>query len=510
MIERKKLASLVAAAAAPIIVVPIVVFMIAGTKSNGNPSSTGDMVLGTVRKGSFEVRVQLVGHLEAARSTTVCSEVKGDSGKIISLIENGKQVDKGDVLVRLDPTPFEEDVIECSSRLEACKANVAALQQALEWEKNQASREVNAAEYDLEVSGMELEKIEKGEGPLELAQLEKEMRRAQDDYAEKSSYLSDLEELERQGFSNPTEVAHAKRKISEAKEAYEIAERTLSAFKTYLLPVKIEMARAKVERARSDLEQTRKSMAIRIAKASAELGRAEQEMKAAETSLETANQQLSKTVIKAPIPGLAVIREVYIKGEKRKIQVGDAVWRNQPILYLPDISEMVVNAEVREVDLHKLRKDLPATVLVDAYPETRFQGAVHSIGVLAEKRTAVKSPEKYFQVVIALLEHDERLRPGMTAKVDILSGTATDALVVPLNALFEREGCTYCYVAVEDGYELREVSVGAQNEDFAEVREGLSEGENICLIEPQANRVRTRKTLEYNGSCNQQTGRTER
>jgi HlyD family secretion protein len=503
----RKRISIAAAAATPIIVVPLLVLIMAGAKPDGTSSNARNMVLGTVKRGPLQVRVRLVGQLEAARSTTVCSEVKGDTGKIIHIIESGTQVDAGDVLVRLDPTPFEEEMLEWSSKMEAGKANVLALEQAVEWEKNQAEREVGAAQYEFEVSKMELEKTEKGDGPLELAQLQNEMRKAKDDYTQISGYLSDLEELEKEGFSNPAEVAQAAMKIGEAKEEYEIAERKLSAFQKYLLPLKIQMAKAKVERAKSDLEQTKKSVVINIARASAELERGRQELNVAETALEDARRQLSKTVIEAPIPGLAVVRQVYIKGEKRKVQVGDTVWRNQPLLYLPDISEMLVSAEVREVDLHKLRKDLPATIFVDAYPEARFKGAVRSIGVMAEKRTAVKSPEKYFQVTISLGENDERLRPGMTSKVEILSDGAPDALFVPLNALFDKGGRRCCYVAIADGYEYRDVLPGVQNEDFAEIKQGLAVGEKVCLVEPPTDRVRTRSPIDRDARPDRQGGR---
>jgi HlyD family secretion protein len=267
------------------------------------------------------------------------------------------------------------------------------------------------------------------------------------------------------------------------------------------------MARAKVKRSESELEQIKKSAAIRIAKATAELNRAEQELRAAEAALEEADLQLSRTLIRAPIPGLAVLREVYIQGERRKVQVGDTVWRNQPLVYLPDISEIAVNAEVREVDLHKLQKDMPADVFVDAYPETRFRGTVQSIGVLAERRTAVKSPEKYFQVTIIVEGYDKRLRPGMTSKVDIRSGEATDALIVPLNALFEYEGCKCCYVAVGNEYEMREVLLGVQNEDFAEIKQGLVEGEKICLIEPPTHKLGAPKNSPAEHELNQRSGR---
>ncbi|RJP15990.1 MAG: efflux RND transporter periplasmic adaptor subunit [Candidatus Abyssobacteria bacterium SURF_5] len=453
-----------------------------------------EMIFAVVMRKSFDVSVQLVGHLEAAYSITVSSEVKGDSGKIISIIENGTRVEKGDVLIRLDPTLFEKDVDACSEKLEVCKANVIALEQSFEWEQNQAVREVKTAQYEFEVSKMELEKTEKGDGPLELAQLENDAKKAQSEYLEKSGYLADLEELEKQGFSNPAETEQAKKKIDEARETFEIAERKLDAFKEYLLPAKIEMARAKVERAKSDLEQTKKSMAISVAKASAELDRAKREVELAATSLAAAQDQLAKTVITAPTPGLAIIRETYFRGERRRAQVGDTVWQNQPLVYLPDISEMLVNTKVREVDLHKLRSGLPATVSVDAYPETRLKGAVHSIGVLAEEKAEVKTAEKYFQVTIAIQEQDARLRPGMTASVRIVSDSVRDVLAIPINAIFEKEGRKCCYVVHGNGYELREVIVGAQKEDFAEVKEGLSEGEKICLIEPRSDQMQSRKS----------------
>ena len=95
--------------------------------------------------------------------------------------------------------------------------------------------------------------------------------------------------------------------IEELREL--MKERKLSTFEKYLLPAKIEMARAKIERSKSELEQTRKSMTIRIAKASAELNRAEQELRVAKASLEEANQQLSKTLIRAPIPGIRPAEE---------------------------------------------------------------------------------------------------------------------------------------------------------------------------------------------------------
>jgi multidrug efflux pump subunit AcrA (membrane-fusion protein) len=103
---------------------------------------------------------------------------------------------------------------------------------------------------------------------------------------------------------------------------------------------------------------------------------------------------------------------------------------------------------------------------------------------MAQERHEFQSGEKYFQVVVALDDSDERLRPGMTARVEILSGYVENALTVPILALFEEEGRTVCFVDIRQSYEMREVITGRQNEELVEIKDGLKPGEMVCLIPP--------------------------
>ena len=106
------------------------------------------------------------------------------------------------------------------------------------------------------------------------------------------------------------------------------------------------------------LEQTGKSSGFQVGKAIASEKNAEGALTAARSSLEIARAELEKTTITAPIAGIAVLRDEFRNGEKRKPMVGDTVWQNQPLLDLPDLSSMVVKTLVREVDLHKVWKGL--------------------------------------------------------------------------------------------------------------------------------------------------------
>jgi HlyD family secretion protein len=155
----------------------------------------------------------------------------------------------------------------------------------------------------------------------------------------------------------------------------------------------------------------------------------------------------------------------------------------------------VVKTRIREIDLHKVGVGKRAMVLVDAYPGLRLIGEVRSIGVLAESRDESHTADKYFQIVVSVTEKDQRLRPGMTARVEIECAKVENALSLPIHAVFNDEGRSYCYVDTQTSYEKREVSIGAQSEDWAQVLAGLKEGERVALSQPPSNEIKEKKGL---------------
>jgi len=453
--------------------------------------------LATIRVGlsDFEVGVETVGELDSEKAVTISSELREES-KIVFLIEDGIRVAKGDVLVRLDPALFEQAVAETRAKVDEMNALVAVQQQSLEWEKIQAEREIRSAEFDLRVALLELEKLEKGDGPLETSRLEGEMLDAKKQYEELEGYISDLEALSEKGYSNPLEIAQAKAKVEQLKESYQVAKRQFDSYVEYILPTLINTAKAKVQKSRMLIDQTKRGEGFKIGKAIAELEKSKQEYISHKSALEEAEKELEKTVILAPQSGLAVLKETYRESELRKPRLGDTVIRNQALVFLPDITEMMARVLVREVDLHKISNGKPAEIRVDAYPDLLLQGEVSYIGVLAERRQEVRGGEKYFRVHVHINGQDSRLRPGMTSRVRIIAREREEnVLTVPIQAVFLEDDRAYCYLVRGDGFEKREVGIGAQNEDMVHIREGLKRGDRICLSLPPAERVRRVRNL---------------
>ncbi len=449
-----------------------------------------DFLLATVSARSFDIKVNTVGVLDAARSHMVSSTIKGDKGKIIYLIDDGNRVNKGDVLVQLDKTPFEEEVNRLRGEVLSLESAVEAAQQLFEWEKNQVEREIRTAEYNLLVAELDQRKLVEGDGPLQLAQFKEEMEKSKEEYARYTSYVKDLRDLRKRGFSNPTEIALAIQKTEELKMKYEAANKRYISYKEHVFPSLIETAKVNLSKAEMELEQIRKGSIFKVAKAMASLEESRGKLRTIKSSLKVAQDQLEKTTICAPFTGIAILYETFREGQKRKPRVGDRAWQNQPLLYLPDISSVIVKTRVREVDLHKIALGQNCYIKIDAYPDVSFEGEVTFLGVLASECFEGGKGEKYFELLISLRDGDDRLRPGMTARVSILNDSITNVLSVPVQAIFDEGGGKYCYLYTGQSFKRIDVSLGKQNEDMAQILSGLKNGDRVSLVKPPQKEIR--------------------
>lgn len=459
--------------------------LVVGARWNGSgKDEQSDYQLATATTRDIDIEVRTVGVLDAARSHMVSSTIRGDKGKIIFIVEDGSHVKEGDVLVQLDPTPFEEEINRLSDEARNLKSAVEAEQQILKWEKNQVEKEIKTAEFNVKVANLEHERLVKGEGPIQLAQYQTEMEKAKQEQEKFIAYITDLEKLSKKGNTNLIEMTMARNKLSEIKEQQSAAESKYRSYKEHVLPSLIETARARIEKAQMEFEQIKTGGVYKIAKAAALLNKSKSKLSGTKSNLLRARKELGKTEIKAPFQGIAILFEAFRNGQKRKPRVGDKVWQNQALLYLPDISSMVVKTKVREIDLHKIFLGQNCLVTVDAYPKASFEGKVSFIGVLAEGRYAGGSGEKYFQISIAIQGEDSKLRPGMTARTTIIYKQLKDTLSIPIQAVFPDSGNDYCYLFDGSKYRKEKITVGNQNEDFVQIVSGLKENDQVSLVKP--------------------------
>jgi len=276
--------------------------------------------------------------------------------------------------------------------------------------------------------------------------------------------------------------------VEKAREELELARRRQQTLVDFGRPIELSQAQTDADAARETARQLAAAATHRMEQKRAEVESAQSRIAEASARLAQAQQQLARTEVRADVEGIVVYRDLFVGSERRKPQVGDQVWANQPLLILPDVSKMVVETRVRETDIHRVEKQQQVSVRVDAYPDMRLTGRVSLIGALAETE-AERRGTKYFGVTIEIDQSEPRLRPGMTARVEILAEQRESAVFVPVDAVFERDGRTLCYVARGGEVEEREVVLGPASVDHVVVEQGLRPGERVSLVDPHAGSV---------------------
>ncbi len=109
------------------------------------------------------------------------------------------------------------------------------------------------------------------------------------------------------------------------------------------------------------------------------------------------------------------------------------------IAVLADLSEVLVQAEVSETEVVGIEEGQPARIEVDAVSDHIYSGRVVEIGSSATGRAGAGSGLRFFLVKILLEEPDDRLRPGMTAQVEIVTSSVSDVLAIPVQSVIERD-----------------------------------------------------------------------
>jgi HlyD family secretion protein len=185
--------------------------------------------------------------------------------------------------------------------------------------------------------------------------------------------------------------------------------------------------------------------------------------------------------IVSPASGSVILVEV----EEGEIVTSGAVsyTSGTTIMTVADLSKMQIKAGVNEVDVGKIRFGQDVVIDVDAYPNIKYSGLITHIAPAARDDQGVK----IFDVEIDIVDSDEKLRPGMTANIEIQGDHKTDILTVPVEAVFKKQGRYVAYVmdGSEDEPVEREVVTGISNISAVEIVEGLEEGETVTLYDPE-------------------------
>ncbi len=218
-------------------------------------------------------------------------------------------------------------------------------------------------------------------------------------------------------------LSSARARLTDAKASLKVAEdnyvRQRSLFEQKLL------SQAEWDRATATVESARSASAT-----------AQEEISRSEAAMAASSDNLSKCRFMAPFDGVVSALNVE-QGEI--VMVGTMNNPGTQILVVSDLSRMLVRADVDEADIVDIRIGQKAKITVDALPDTSFPGTVTEIGNTAKRSiTGGSDGQTNFEVQVVFDHSVPEVRPGMTADVEVETGTHVKTTAVPIQAVVIR------------------------------------------------------------------------
>ncbi|MBI3578669.1 MAG: efflux RND transporter periplasmic adaptor subunit [Ignavibacteriales bacterium] len=282
-------------------------------------------------------------------------------------------------------------------------------------------------------------------------------------HADRGYRMSDLEA----GLKN-AELAYEQAKLQQEKMKFEAE-------------VARKEAEINLERNRIAFEQAKKKIVAQKIVDDSDENKQLLKIKQTQRDLDKAKTEKEQYTLHAPMPGLVVYENNWSTG--RKINVGDSPWGGMALVSLPDLSQMQVLTSVNEVDVSKVKKEQSVKIKLDAFPDKQFAGKVISVGTIGQQKDR-NSGIKTFEVVVDINGTDPILKPGMTTSSEIVMETLPDAIYIPLESVFEKDGKAVVYKMDGSSAKPQPVEVGVKNTNFIVITNGLKEGEKVTLRDP--------------------------
>ncbi len=521
-----------------------------------------------VDRGDVDIRVVETGAIEPLKKVEIKSKVAGRLARLY--VKEGDRVVAGQVLAGIDPTEINSQVDQIRAQVEGARARLAQAMKGVDYQRIQTqtsiaqareavksaearlrsaqkerdtqpeivNSDVRQAEAALASAQQSLELLKTATHPQGMVQARTGLTEAQAaaDVAERN--LARQRSLLQRGFASQiavdaaaTEHAAALARLAQARKRVELVEEQQR--------MEVAEAQARVDSAKASLARARTGSSLlavqdeSVRSAQAALDQARAQLKAALAGVEqdrmreddVAQARSAVTQIENQLREFEVRQHdtklvATMSGvvSKRYVEQGELITSGvstfstgTPVLQVADLSRMLVKATINEVDVHKVRKDLPVEITIDGARGVMFRGFVRQVSPSAigpgEAAGGPPRPDGgaviRFSVEIEVARPDARLRPGMSARCTIVVERRRNVLRLPSDAV-EGEGKSASVQFAIEGkkdakptvrYEKRSIVAGLRGDSFTEIVSGLKVGDKV---KPGVFKGPKRKAIDLN------------
>ena len=400
-----------------------------------------------VTRGDFDTTLLVGGDLQPVKQTTVTCQVEditdSDGTMVLTVINNGAPVKKGDELCRLDSSAIDE-----MARQEEILVNQA--------------RALNLkASLELEIATIALRQYRDGLVTQSTKEFEARIALGRSDTQRQIDRLAWAERMTAKGYLAEGQLLSERQTLARLRHELKKAEGEFQLFRRFEVPKEIHALGGQIHTA----EINQRLAADRL--------------KAEEDELAYLRKQIANCTIRAPQDGVVVYANVN-RWWSLPLEAGTRVYEGQSMFLIPDLTKLEVNVSVHESMGPRVRVGMKARICIASRPGEVIPGRVVAIEMLSIPNWKEWDENvRHFVARVRLDQTPASALPFMSATVEIDTGRVTDALVIPVEAVASVDGQDSCYVVGEDGLEKRSIKTRRATRDLLEVTRGLQAGEHV-------------------------------
>ncbi|MFH1573986.1 MAG: efflux RND transporter periplasmic adaptor subunit [Acidobacteriota bacterium] len=470
------------------VVVVAVVWSAGSAARSMSPASSADQIpVFPAKQGPLTISVAQSGTIQALEQVIIKSEVEGQV-TIIYLVPEGTLVKEGDLLIELDASKLQDDLVDQQIRAQNTEAAFIRARENLAVTKNQTQSDISKAELDYRFAQEDLTQYVEGEKPKQVKELDSKITLAKEEWERASEKLEWSRKLFEAKFISQTELEADRLTFNREKLDHELAVASLDLLNNYTSKRQLDQLKSDIEQAAMALERVKLKANADIVQAEAELRASEAEFNQQKSKLEKFERQITKCKIRAPRKGLVVYAtsaKTSWRGNREPLDEGQGVRERQELIYLPTADAMKAEVDLHESNLEKVKLGLPAIVKVDAVPGKTYVGRVAKIAPLPDANSMFMNPDlKIYKTEIHLEGNNSELRTGMSCKTEIIIEQYDNAIYVPVHAVVRIGDQPTVYVRSGNRFERHSVEIGLDNNRMARIVSGLEPGQEVSLAPP--------------------------
>ncbi|MCC7377072.1 MAG: HlyD family efflux transporter periplasmic adaptor subunit [Verrucomicrobiales bacterium] len=438
-----------------------------------------------VRKGDFTVSIVEGGTLTAVSEVSIRNEVEGTS-RIIYIVPEGSYVKKGDLLVELDSAQAQDQINQQNINVEKAQFSLIQAQAQLDIQRSTTNSDIRAAVLKLRFAQLDLEKFDQGQQVVDLVEASNKLVQAEAQLSVNLDNYVNSSNLATKGYETKQRLDSDRLSVMNTRNSLIVASNQLWMLKKFDLAKLREKYESDVREAEQELTRVVAQSTRRIAQYEADLITQSNTLALSQRKLDRDRKNLDACKVNAPQDGLVV----YPVGENRfsqesLIEEGAVVRNRQELIKLPDTARMKVTVKVHESHVNMVRPGLPAYVVLDSMPDVRFAAVVEKVGLLPDTSSRWGNPNlKVYNTDVHITDQLPDIKPGVSAKAEIIITNISDSLSVPIQAVTTLKGRQVIYLANGASGDPKPVEVGMYNTKFIQVLSGVSAGERVLLAPP--------------------------